>query len=169
MNLKIREEAAGDIEAIYEVTRSAFASRPYAAGDEQDLVNSLRDQGALSQSLVAEDDGVIVGQITFSPAQLADGSEPWVALGPVSVVPERQGEGIGALLIERGLEWARGQGALGCILTGNPAYYERFGFVLAPDNAAEEEPAEYFQLKLLADVQPVGRFSFHPAFYEGES
>ena len=68
-------------------------------------------------------------------------------------------------LIEEGLQQMRQRGALGCILTGNPDYYQRFGFVPAAEYAPSNEPAEYFLLKALARQPAKGRFEFHPAFY----
>jgi len=162
----LREEIPQDRQAIYEITQLAFADREYADGDEQDLVDRLREIGALTLSLVALKEGEVVGQITFSPATAADGSGPWFALGPVSVTPALQGQRIGAQLIEAGLEEITARGARGCILTGNPVYYARFGFELSPEHAAAREPAEYFQVKWLSDARPSGRFSFHPAFYD---
>ncbi len=163
--LDIRFETAADIIGIHKLTQQAFHGRPYAAGDEQEVVDRLRDRGALTISLVAFEEGQLAGQITFSPAEVTDASAPWFALGPVSVIPERQGDGIGASLIAAGIAEIVKHGALGCILTGNPTYYQRFGFEAAPDNAPTNEPAEYFMLKLLAGSKPSGRFAFHPAFY----
>ena len=154
------------MEAIYRITKDAFADRPYSDGDEQDLVNRLRELGKISLSLVAIDEGEVVGQITFSPVTSSDGSEPWFGLGPVSVTPTRQSEGIGGQLIRAGLEEISNRGALGCILTGNPVYYQRFGFKLAPEHVPEAESAEYFQLKLLNADKVAGIFEFHSAFYE---
>ena len=68
----LRNEKPGDHKAIFELTREAFRGMPYAGGDEQDVVNRLRDCGALTLSLVAEDAGRVVGQVTFSPAQVDD-------------------------------------------------------------------------------------------------
>ena len=165
LGLEIRPETTADIDNIHRLTELAFRGRPYAGGDEQDVIDRLRAVAALTLSLVAVDNGVLVGQITFSPALVTDPSQPWYALGPVSVTPERQSEGIGASLIEAGIAEIVQLGALGCILTGNPNYYQRFGFKPAPMHAPTNEPAEYFMLKLLAGPQPKGRFAFHDAFY----
>lgn len=63
----------------------------------------LRAAKALTLSLVAEEDGQVLGHIGFSPV-LIDGAEKgWYGLGPVSVLPARQGEGIGGKLIREGL------------------------------------------------------------------
>ncbi|MDG2048755.1 MAG: N-acetyltransferase [Myxococcota bacterium] len=165
-SIEIRSEQAGDEPAVYKVTADAFRGRPYAGGNEQDLLNRLREIGQLALSLVAMDGERLVGQITFSPATLSDGSEPWFALGPVSVAPECQSQGIGSQLIRAGLDEISAQGALGCVLTGNPAYYQRFGFALAPDNVPKEESREFFQLKLLNSETAEGLFAFDAAFYE---
>ena len=166
--IKIRPEIEEDWGSIRQITESAFLDMPYAAGDEQDLIEKLRIVGVLSLSLVAVYEGEVVGQITFSPAMLSGGASPWFALGPVSVVPDRQGQGIGSKLIEEGLSKIGDLGALGCILTGNPAYYRRFGFELAALNCPENEPEEYFMLKILGNRRPEGKFAFHEAFYDSE-
>lgn len=163
--MQLQLETHADIASIHQLTQEAFRGKAYAGGDEQDVIDRLRASKALTLSLLAFDDATLVGQITFSPASLEDGSQPWFALGPVSVTPARQGQGIGGLLIEKGLIEMQNLGALGCILTGNPDYYQRFGFQPAPDNAPSNEPAEFFMLKQLGATTPVGRFSFHPAFY----
>ena len=162
---EIRTEQPGDEGPIHVLTETAFRGMSYAGGDEQEVVDRLRGAGALHLSLVALHEGEIVGHVAFSPADQADGTGPWYALGPVSVVPARQGEGIGSALIERGLEEIRSQGALGCILTGNPDYYRRFGFEVTPGNAPANEPSQFFMLKTFGSRQPAGAFQFHPGFY----
>ena len=167
MSIVIRPEVESDRRAIWEVTKSAFEGRPYADGDEQDLIDNLRAEGALTVSLVAIDSSALVGQITFSPAYISSDRGDWYALGPVSVVPERQREGIGASLINAGIKAIDALGAAGCILTGDPGYYSRHGFALAPEHCPESESEEYFMIRVIGDEQPVGIFAFHEAFYEG--
>lgn len=164
----LRDEQAGDYDAIYHLTQRAFAPMAFAAGDEQDLINALREAGALTVSLVAEGDGEVVGHIAFSPAYAADGAPGWYALGPVSVAPEVQGLGIGRLLIEAGLQRLMALNAAGCILTGNPAYYKRFGFVVRADLAPAGEPAEFYMVRPLGDPSPSQVVSFHPLFHAAE-
>ena len=162
---EIRVEEPADIPHIRTVTEDAFRDRPYADGDEQDVIDRLRADSALSLSLVATLAGKPIAHVAFSPAHNTDGSKPWYALGPVSVTPELQSEGIGAAIIEAGLARIRSWGARGCILTGNPVYYRRFGFELAPENTPEAESAEYFMLKCFDQPAPSGLFQFHRAFY----
>ena len=140
---------------------------PYADGDEDALVETLRRANALSVSLVAESGDRVVGQVTLSPATASDGTPGWYALGPLAVLPAHQRGGLGARLVNAGLQAIIERGANGCILTGNPAYYARFGFGPSPSNAPPGEPAEFFMIKLLDGRQPVGPIFFHPAFGNG--
>jgi putative acetyltransferase len=160
----IRAERHDDVAAIRDVIERAFAGMPFADGDEADLVETLRSEGALSVALVAELRGVVVGQIAFSPATAPEGGHAWYALGPVAVLPPVQRLGIGSKLVLAGLRAIEELGAVGCILTGNPAYYTRFGFEVSPLNAPADEPAEFFMLKLFRGERPKGPVSFHRAF-----
>lgn len=162
--VSIRSERSRDIDAIRELIRSAFLDMPYADGDEAELVEVLRAQDALPVSLVAERQGTLVGQVAFSPARTSAGMPGWYALGPLAVLPAHQRGGIGSTLVHAGLEAISKSGARGCILTGDPSYYSRFGFKLSPDNAPLGEPAEFFMLKLLQGQLPVGPIRFHEAF-----
>ena len=164
MNTLIRLEEATDREAIFLLTKRAFAPMPFAAGDEQELVNALRDAGVLSLSLVAEQDGQIIGHLALSPATHIGGGNGWFGLGPISVEPAHQRKGLGGALIAEAITWLRARGASGVILTGDPNYYARQGFRSAPAHAPEDEPAEYFMVLPLAGAVPAGRFGFHPAF-----
>ena len=173
MKARIRPESPDDCAAIAAIVAAAFHGKPYAAGDEAALVDALRVAGSLTVSLVAERDGALVGQVALSPAMPADGTLGWYALGPVSVLPEHQGGGIGAALVEAGLRALVALGAAGCILTGDPAYYVRFGFELAPANAPPGEPAEFFMVKRLGEKgaaapMPAGPIAFHPAFHSAD-
>lgn len=59
------------------------------------------------------------------PAGLAQEA---MLLGPVAVHPTRQGEGLGAFLIQSGLERAAAAGVARILLVGDAPYYSRFGF-----------------------------------------
>lgn len=165
MTPRIRPEMPRDQAAIREITRRAFAPMPFADGDEQDVIDRFRGAGVLALSLVADLEGAIVGQISFTPAFAADGSPDWYALGPVAVAPEHQGNGIGSQLVRAGIDWLRSVGAAGCVLVGNPVYYRRFGFVLASQLAPAGEPAEYYQMLSLGCENPNTVVGFHPLFH----
>ncbi|HEY3275992.1 MAG TPA: N-acetyltransferase [Syntrophorhabdaceae bacterium] len=160
----IRNETASDIEAIYEVTKSAFEHHPISNQTEQFIVDALRRADALILSLVAEMDGRVVGHIAFSPVMISDGSAGWYGLGPVSVLPEFQMQGIGKSLIYQGLSSIRSLGAKGCVLAGDPAFYERFGFRNMPDLILEGIPQEYFLALPFDEDHPRGTVGFHQGF-----
>jgi putative acetyltransferase len=164
MDLVIRSERPDDHAAIYDLTKRAFAPMPYAGGDEQDLINTLRREGALALSLVAEFEGRVVGHIAFSPAFAANGDSGWFTLGPVSAEPELKGQGIGSAVIREGLDQLRRRDAAGCILVGDPAYYARFGFRPFPALCPPGEPAEFYQILPMNAVALDCVIGFHPAF-----
>jgi len=99
----IRQETTSDIEAITQITIAAFRTLPISNQTEQFIIKALRVAGALTLSLVAEIGGRVVGHIAFSPVTISDGSKNWYGLGPVSVLPDYQRQGIGKLLINEGL------------------------------------------------------------------
>src|SRR4030043_1083691 len=110
----IRNETSSDIEAISKVTIAAFKNLAISNHAEQYIINALREANALTISLVAEIDGQVVGHIAFSPVTISDGSQNWYGLGPVSVLPEYQKQGIGKAIIQEGLSQLKTLGAQGC-------------------------------------------------------
>jgi len=161
----IRDEREGDAGAIRAVTRAAFADMPHSEQTESAIVNALRAAGALTVSLVAVEDGEIVGHVAFSPIAI-DGAPAagWFGVGPLSVRPDRQRRGIGAGLMRAGLARLGDAGAKGCVLVGDPAYYRRFGFRASSSLSYPDLPADYFQVLALASQTPSGIAAFHPAF-----
>ena len=163
--MKIRKEEQQDESCIREVTAAAFAGAQHASGSEAAIVDGLRAAGALTLSLVAEDKTGIVGHVAFSPV-LAGGAEGrWYGLGPVSVRPDRQGEGIGSILIHAGLEQLRTGGAAGCVVLGDPGYYLRFGFVQGGGLTFDGAPPEYFMQQEFGGDVPSGPVEYHMAFF----
>lgn len=160
----IRDETPADIEAIAAVTVAAFQTLAISQHTEQFIIDALRAARALSVSLVAEIGGRVVGHLAFSPVTLSDGTEGWYGLGPVSVLPEYQRQGIGTALIEAGLARLKRMGARGCCLVGHPGYYRRFGFENAPGLLLDGVPPEVFFALSFDGSLPQGSVSFHEAF-----
>ena len=161
----IRPERSSDEGAIEAVTTAAFLNAPHTDHTEQFIVAALRAAGALSISLVAEEGGAIVGHVAVSPVTISDGSPDWHGLGPISVLPERQGKGIGTGLMHAALDALRERGAAGCVVLGEPSYYGRFGFKATPELVLPGVPAEYFQTLMLCGTNlPNGIVSYHVAF-----
>jgi putative acetyltransferase len=116
----VRKETESDIEAISQVTIAAFKTLPISNQTEQFIIKALRAAGALTLSLVVEIEGRVVGHVAFSPVIISDGTEGWYGLGPVSVLPEYQKQGIGKSLINEGLSLLKQMGGRGCVLVGDP-------------------------------------------------
>lgn len=165
--MHIRNERPGDAEAIHSITVAAFQTVPYGDGSEGRIIDALRTAGALSLSLVAEEDGAIIGQVTFSPITIDGCAGPWFGLGPVSVTPARMHHGIGSALIREGLSRLGAKGAELCVLLGNPAYYGRFGFEHDPALLCDDGRPEAFQRLVLKGKKPAGKAAFHKAFEVG--
>jgi len=161
----IRPEHPSDIPCIKTVVTAAFAAVAYSDGTEPAIVDMLRDTDAMTLSLVAEKDGEILGHIAFSAVSIGGKSCDWYGLGPVAVLPDHQGMGIGSALINAGLSHLKELGAKGCVALGNPAYYQRFGFRVTSGLTFAGTPAEYFFALPFAHDSPRGDVTYHKAFY----
>jgi putative acetyltransferase len=137
--MTVRPEKPEDIPAIRIVNRRAFGGAA-----EADLVDALRRNGKTVISLVAEDDGLIVGHVFFSLVAIQSKGAGFtgVGLAPLAVIPERQNQAIGSTLVEHGLRRCREEGHPYVVVLGHPDYYPRFGFV----------PASRFGIKSEYDV-----------------
>jgi putative acetyltransferase len=162
--MTVRAEVPEDHEAIRKVNIEAFRDHPFSQQTEHLIVEELRTADALEVSLVAVIDGSIVGHIAFSAAGIGEASSGWYLLGPVAVLPEWQGRGIGRSLIEAGLDALRGRRAAGCVLVGDPAFYGRFGFRQQDGVTWPEVPAENILCLAMSGEAPAGEVRYHPAF-----
>ena len=160
----IRSETGADVGIIADVTIAAFSTLPISNHTEQFIIAALRAANALTVSLVAEMDGRLVGHIAFSPVVMSDGSPGWYGLGPVSVLPEYQAQGIGGALIQEGLSRLKGLGARGCCLVGHPEYYKRFGFRNPRGLVHEGVPEDVFFAMSFDGHIPQGIVEFHEGF-----
>ena len=164
MSINIRLEKPSDIQSIHKITIAAFLHAPHADHTEQFIVRAMRDSGALTISLVAEDSVQIVGHVALSPVTISDGSNDWYGLGPLSVIPNEQGKGIGSKLMHRALAELKNLEAKGCVLLGDPNYYHRFGFEPIDGLVLPDVPPEYFQALLLLGTHPRGTVTYHESF-----
>ncbi len=123
--IAVRAERIADQATIRAINIAAF-DRP----DEADLVDALRERGAVLASLVAELDLHPVGHILFSRMWIdtADRAIPAVALAPMAVLPQYQRRGVGARLLAAGIDALRAAGERIVIVLGHRDYYPRFGF-----------------------------------------
>lgn len=159
----VRAAAPTDRAAIRAVHLAAFPG-----ADEADLVEALSRDGDLAISLVAVEDGAIVGHIAFSVMRVvADGASiTALGLAPLAVRPAHQRTGAGSALIEAGIVAAREAGAQMIFVLGNPDYYGRFGFDAA-EAAAFASPyagPHLMALRLSGESYESGAADYAPAF-----
>ena len=162
----IRPEKESDWDAVHAVNVSAFESP-----SEANLVDALREQAQPVVSLIAEENGEVIGHIMFSPVSLLSCPNlKMMGLAPMAVVPKHQQKGIGSELVRTGLEQCRQLGFDVVVVLGHPAYYPRFGFFPSSRFGIDSEydvPEEAF---MAVELKPeslngmTGRVKYHAAF-----
>lgn len=163
--IALRPERPSEQGAVFAIHAAAFETDLEAR-----LADKLRADGDVLLSLMALDGDETVGNLILSPMTADADGEPIkvAAVGPIGVLPDRQGEGIGSALMRAGIEWARGEDFTAIFLLGNPDYYGRFGFSAeAAAPFASPYAGQYFQALMLDDtfvVPKSGRADYASAF-----
>ena len=124
--LTIRHETASDKEAVIRVEKTAFGE-----DTESNLVEDLRAGGKFLLSLVAEQDGEIVGHALYTLLRVEreQGEPLWFpTLGPLAVSPEHQRQGIGTKLMQEAHEHLKADGYTAVFVLGHVTYYPRVKF-----------------------------------------
>jgi len=137
----IRPEIPADVAAIEAVTIAAFLNAPHTGHNEQFIVSELRQAGELTVSLVAVEEGVVIGHVAISPVS-------------------------SSRLMREALDVLRSKGAGGCVVLGEPGYYGRFGFHADSALVLAGVPSEYFQALRLRPSDAHGTVVYHPAFVQ---
>jgi putative acetyltransferase len=159
----IRATKPEDAASIRDVLRAAFL------GDhEADLVDDLDRAGELLLSMVAEEDGNLVGHIGFSRLWITRGGRraPGASLAPLAVATGHRRRGIGAALVQAGHEKLLAAGESIIFVLGDPSYYGRFGYQAQAASAFECVYAgPHFQALALTDFAPrTGAIAYAAAF-----
>lgn len=165
--LIIRDECSDDFPAVYDIN-----SRAFPTDAEARLVNTLRRKARPVVSLVALRDEMILGHIMFSPVQIDEEAAGGRTMGlaPMAVHPDAQRQGIGAKLVQAGLDACRALRTELVFVLGLPEYYQRFGFKPAADsgfhypNRKLEGSFLVLELTKGAASGLSGDVRYHPAF-----
>jgi putative acetyltransferase len=146
----IRQEGRTDYRRIRELNDAAFGG-----SEESQLIDNLRTEGQVLLSLIAEDQGDLIGHILFSRIQIEDragggAATPVVALAPMCVSSVHQKKGVGGALIHQGLRILKQRGEKAVFVVGHKRYYPKFGFSsdLASRFECEYSGDSFFALEL---------------------
>lgn len=159
---RVRVERPQDVDAIDLVLRDAFPG-----AEEANLVRTLRRDGALALSLVADRGGEILGHVAFETLTIdPEQAMPCWALAPLAVRAAHQGQGIGGVLVREGLSRATQAGVGFVAVLGEPDYYARFGFQasLAAGLDVPWRGPHFMGLLLRGGDAPRGRAIYPDAF-----
>ncbi|MEV5000637.1 GNAT family N-acetyltransferase [Nocardioides sp. LML1-1-1.1] len=173
-SFEIRPSTEADTEASRRVVAAAF-------GDEAEQVvgvwSDVVARGLARAQLVAADGDEVVGHVGLSHAWLDARSEliDILVLSPLSVVPERQGTGIGAALLAAAVAEAERLGVPVVVLEGDPGYYARHGWAPASSYGIEAPshriPGPAFQVVALRGHEPwmTGRVVYRDVWWEHDA
>ena len=112
------------------------------------MVHELRKRDGIKElSLVAEADNKLVGHIICSHARIEtpDGrSTLELNIGPVSVLPQYQKQGVGKALVCSMIDKAKDMGYGAIMFFGRPEYYPQFGFVESAEYGVTDHDGKNF-------------------------
>jgi len=164
MTLKIRLSRDDDRAAIHKVEQAAFGR-----DDEAKLVDKLIAAGDAVLELVAERDANIVGHILFTRLHVdsPNGAFDAVALAPLAVAPDAQGEGVGSALVGEAHRMLQDVGERLSVVLGEPGYYGRFGYRHSRAAGFDcDWQCKELQALAWGDAPVAGRLVYAPAFLE---
>jgi putative acetyltransferase len=159
MSFEVRPEQPADRDAVRRVIAAAFGEESAEHGESvAGIWSGLGRHRRVG--LVVEQGGQVLGHVGLSGAWVDARRalvDVWV-LSPLSVVPDRQGEGVGTALVAAAIQTARDRDVPVLFLEGDPGYYgprgferaDHFGF-LPP--ALERTPRVAFQCVRLAALE----------------
>ena len=174
-DVDVRDEQRDDAAAVRALQVAAFGDHgPRVADLVDDLRRLVVDGNGVS--LVAEEDGELVGHLMFTESLLDAPRRvvPVQVLSPVGVLPSRQGRGVGSAMIRHGLDALDERGVPVVFLEGSPVYYSRFGFRQGAELGFRKPslriPDAGFQARLLSAYEPwmTGTLVYAEAFWRND-
>lgn len=178
-NLIIRPETPHDFKAVELLTMRAFWNIHGPGCNEHLLVRKIREsQDYLPDiSRVAELNGKVVGAIYYTKAKVVEGKTEHsvITFGPLAVEPTFQNSGIGKALLKETISLAKEAGYSGIVITGEPKYYPKMGFVTCDKfGITDAEGKNYDALMCLPLNKELfksvhGKLIYSPVFKECEN
>ena len=174
MSITIRPEFEKDYFETEYITREAFWDVYHPGCMEHLVLHQLREVPGFVRELnfVACDGERIVGNVVCSKAKVINAYKQEyevLCMGPLAVLPEYQGKGIGYLLIKTVVSKARELGYKGIVIYGNPAYYHRFGFMNAEKFGIKTSSGENFDYFMASELEKGSLQGITGNFYEDEA
>ncbi len=175
MKISIRLENDNDFKNVENMTREAFWDLYKSGCEEHLIVHKIRTTNSFIKELdfVACDKEKIVGNIIYSKAKVInDNNEEFevLCMGPLSVLPSYQSQGIGTLLMKHSIQAAKTLGYNAVVIFGNPNYYHRFGFENAKRYNIQTSQGDNFEAFMALELYEgslegiSGRFYPDPVF-----
>ena len=173
MEVHIQPTTGKEFPSTENITREAFWNIYRPGCVEHLILHNLRNSKSyiLELDLVAVIDNEIVGHIISTKAKTVDSlnnEHEVLCVGPLSVLPEYQKQGIGSKLIDESIRIAKKQGFSGMILFGNPEYYHRFGFVNAQEYSITTKEGQNFEPFMALELQNNGLKNSNGRFIEDD-
>ena len=155
------------------ITRESFWNLYKPGCVEHLILHNLRKSKCYIHELdlVAMSGNEIVGHIISTKAKVIDSQNKLhevLCVGPLSVLPEFQKQGIGSKLINKSITTARESGHSGMILFGNPDYYHRFGFRNAVEYGITTKDGQNFEPFMALELQAEGLSNVNGRFFEAD-
>ena len=147
-SVRIDAETAADAGAVDALVLAAFGPGRFAKTAER-----LRERSAVAAGFVARDGDKVIGSVRLW--SITVGQTPALFLGPITVASDSRKAGLGADLVEACVTFAREHGGPGILLVGDAPYFERFGFVSAPE-AVLPGPVDRRRVLWLGGPAPAG-------------
>lgn len=174
MKIPIQKTTKKDFFQTENLTRESFWNL-YKPGCVEHLIlhNIRNSENYISNlDLIAIFENEIVGHIISTKAKVVDSLNheyEILCVGPLSVLPKFQKQGIGSKLLNESILIAKESGYLGMILFGNPEYYHRFGFINANNYNITTKDGQNFEPFLALELQNNGLANVRGRFFEDDA
>jgi len=173
MEVLIQQTCEEDYQRTEHITRESFWNLYKPGCVEHLILHNLRKSKCYIRELdlVAMSGNEIIGHIITTKAKVVDSqnnAHDVLCVGPLSVLPEFQKQGIGSKLINKSITTARESGHSGMILFGNPDYYHRFGFRNAVEYGITTKDGQNFEPFMALELQIEGLSNVNGRFFEAD-